>query len=1290
MTPPDTPHETSTSLLLVDVTSDDERGTLSIDWPLVGSSTRTIDTSSIKRVKQQLEALERAEQSLRDGEIASARGSLGQTLWTILDGPEGRLNQALKTGAARGRPIDLVIRLRCGSGAGLAGHPAARWRWELLSPKAGEHPSADGRMCVAVQMGDVKPTAGPRPLEYGGLRIMFMAYSPEGQPVLDYEGEEERLLTVLQTPLSEHRVQVQVVEDGTLTELERRLGDTKIDVLHLTGHGVLTPDGPRLAMEDDLGWPDLVAPGDLLRVLKRAGDMPELVVISSCYSAEGHDGLPSFAAALVAGGVPAVLGWVRPVRDDIATKAAADLYGRLCHGKTPAEAVAFVREQLREWDEQEAQAGRSRSHAWGTMHLLMKDAGGFVVQTDGGRPLPKAAMGGEALYRYLGAAGGMRVLERGFLGRRRQLQRVLRLLRSGRDDQGAPIAGVTVLGMKGVGKSCLVGRALGRHLQDRCSTGVVVLHGLLDEVMILDRFLDLAMKREDDRAEAILKGQGDELVAQRLRRLLTAHWAEESIIIVLDDFEQNLELRDDGHARLSSQAAALLEVLLPACQAHRPSLLMTTTASFRAPTGYERSLFEVRLGAFEAPTIRKLWTRLPEDDRGKISPNAWNHLADRLGRNARVLDWARTLLRGKTPEEVKTITRRAGEALPVWTEETGPNDEHVAELVRLFLRTLAVEETRKKLSRDALTFIARARVFEWPVLLEAFEGLVKDLDIELSRDITVLQNLGMLEVGEMDGSRAHRVSPLVEPEFEAEEPERWHAVAAEFWEKASQRDGTREWLEGVRRAWEHALAGKHEEVADRCGRCLHLILHQQGFPHINRELARQHRNAFPKSPEGYLWAGSAEQHMGELHEGWALYEQGEALAKARGTTGDELSRILREGSDILVRLGRFDEAEGRLAHVVDEVRCSNDQTLRARSLWSLAKVQHQRGRLSDAKANLEAVLKIQMQIYGTDEHYEIAASLHVLASVVAAQGDLAGARTKLERSLDIQLKVHRTEEHPNVAASFHELASVAAAEGDLAGARANLERSLAIKANMYGVEDHPSMAASISDLGYVLWQEGKLSDARAHLERSLAIKITMYGTEEHPEIAASLSGVAVLLRDEEKYSQSISIYRRVLDIQCRVYGTRDHYRVAETEVSLGLLLLDQGETESGREILSHAYTVLSTQVLGHPALATLSVLFGDVRAIDPHELAERALQVRYGNLQPNSAFVEDVAIVRQVGPPHDFVAEVLETVAGGRALPSMLPDLPEPIATFIDEVLGMARTMDFERRSTSWPSDGLR
>src|SRR4029078_7445804 len=102
--------------------------------------------------------------------------------------------------------------------------------------------------------------------------------------------------------------------------------------------------------------------GDHLLKPFRAGRRPRLLVLSSCHSAEQGADLPSLAAELIQGGVPCVVGWTRPVFDNVATDAAEEMYRRLCSGDIATEAVARSRRAL----DRDDQSRPVAAHAWAT------------------------------------------------------------------------------------------------------------------------------------------------------------------------------------------------------------------------------------------------------------------------------------------------------------------------------------------------------------------------------------------------------------------------------------------------------------------------------------------------------------------------------------------------------------------------------------------------------------------------------------------------------------------------------------------------------------------------------------------------------------------------------------------------------------------------------------------------------------------------------------------------------------------------------------------------------------
>lgn len=1186
-----------------------------------GHVRRTAPASQVARVLAAMKDVQTAERTRLIPRMQAAWLAASRELVALLDGPESALHRRVEAAAQEGRTLVVAVRALAERHDALCEHPATRMHWQLL-PLTDAIDHGKRRFHALLQLGPRVP-GGPQALPYRGLRILFMAFAPQDvQPVLDHEGEEERYLELLAPFISKDRAFVRIVEDGTLEELERVLLVDHYDVLILTGHGVMTADGPRLVMEDDTGMRRRrdgrvvdVSPAELIDVLRRASAAPSLVALSNCHSAESRDAMPSFAVELVAAGVPAVLGWTRPVRDDLATRATGDIFQQFAAGKPLDEAVELAREGLRSDDQQSP----CPDGTWATLALVASDAGGLRVDRQA-PPLPVVVETG-APYRFL-ASEHVKVLERGFVGRRRPLQRLVRALRDGKfadHDGGVPrdVAGVVVWGMKGVGKSCLVGRVVDRVMQHEPGLGLVVLHGELDESTVFHAFEQLAVDHWDDAEVARLLADKETPFLQRVRRVL-ARWRTRPLVLLLDDFEQNLEVDGTGPARLLSHAAALLDVILPVCKLGRPRLLITTTAMFAAPAVHAAVLGELPLGALEAASVRKLWMRGPAaSEHISVSLGHWETLAGRLGHNARILGLARDLLTGKTSDELAEIAAQAVMEVPVWR----PGDEVAQakhdELAQMFLRHLADHEARAAVGVDAREFVRRARVYESAVPAEALVGLAEGLAIDLDRDLVPLANLGLLEVGEFSGQRAYRVSPLIEPRFSASEPERWHAVASTYWWNASQITTGGYHVSHVLRAWRHACAGRHQGLAEQAGSVLIKALAHHGRYAETKRHADAHLTAFRGTPFALYWAGEAEARavgpspraavlLNEaiellsvppgmrrqprvascLHSlGKVLRDQGhfraareafeEALTIQEATEGNDPANVvatLQVYAELLEDLGELPNAERIFVRALALCEPLGQHAELAGLLQALGGLYHSQGRLEEALAVYERVLAIQRRIYEDDLHPSVAATYHMTGLVLSSLERYVEARRCLDEALRIKTLVGDPESHPGYAATLQVYSSVLAAQGDQNGAREALDRALRITRLTLNDEAHPNVAAILHSLCGRLLDMHRADEALDAAERCLAIERQVY-PEPHPRIAGTL----IMLGSAKMHLGDLSgarvAFERAREMYVEIHGTADHPGVAGALHNLAFVYIGEKNPREAVRVLRRVLAI---------------------------------------------------------------------------------------------------------------------
>jgi hypothetical protein len=471
--------------------------------------------------------------------------------------------------------------------------------WELLS-RADGPPLAFDDVQLFIVARRIGAKAKPLEPRHGDLQLLFMAAAPEGQHELDYEAEETAILEA--TRLLPMRVVVE--ETGALEFLGLRLTSDEgpFEALHLSCHGDIEDKGPILLLETAEGGADRVGPGAIVGAL--GADPPPLVVLSACRTAErgaspaaafpgqkeraGADRLrdsgqpaktgPDLATPFVrrlAATIANVVGWDGSVYDSDASAFATHFYKELAGRSSVPRAAAVARQALLDLKTQNPKQGRH----WHLARVYIGPSGGGPLC--GGRPKRKSATDGVAKA-FLDAKRRVPVASRAeFVGRRREIQRVLR---SFRDSQ----SGVLIHGMGALGKSSLAARAQSRMSQYRA----VVIFERYDALAIFDEVL-LGL---DSEIRDVQEAQWRERVKARPTSLANAleSWLAspldaKPILLIIDDLERVLEPPTQSDAPtgvLPAYRDALKAVLLAFDRAPTQSrLLLTSRYEFRLPDG---------------------------------------------------------------------------------------------------------------------------------------------------------------------------------------------------------------------------------------------------------------------------------------------------------------------------------------------------------------------------------------------------------------------------------------------------------------------------------------------------------------------------------------------------------------------------------------------------------------------------------------------------------------------------------------------------------------------------------
>jgi hypothetical protein len=224
------------------------------------------------------------------------------------------------------------------------------------------------------------------------LRVLVMISSPSDMPELAVEREHQLLMATTGDLVASGRLTVTVLEEATLTALQRALLDD-FHVFHFIGHGGFDQQAQEgvLVLERDDATAHRVSGARLGTLLHDARSM-QLAVLNACEGARtsGRDAFSGVAQALVRQGLPAVVAMQTEISDRAALVFSHEFYYFLTRGLGIDAAICEVRKAMAVSDE---------ASEWGTAVLLRSGAEqpfSFTAGATAGAERPESRL--ESLY----------------------------------------------------------------------------------------------------------------------------------------------------------------------------------------------------------------------------------------------------------------------------------------------------------------------------------------------------------------------------------------------------------------------------------------------------------------------------------------------------------------------------------------------------------------------------------------------------------------------------------------------------------------------------------------------------------------------------------------------------------------------------------------------------------------------------------------------------------------------------------------------------------------------------
>ena len=1075
---------------------------------------------------------------------------LGEDLYKLLNGCGGKLDHLLEQARLKGNPLALYLKIPCD----LEALP-----FELLSRNGQflaqmEFPSVHIVRAVTDRGSLKEPAVDERP-----LKVLFMACSPidlKSREVLSFEEEEELILSSVE----KFAVDLTIEDSGSLSGLfEILFHKGPFDVVHIIGYaGHDDRLGVVFYMEDETGRRDPVT-ADRLWNEALKDNQPQLLFLSGCST--GKDGnatvAESFAHEMVAKGLSRALGWGLPVSDIGATRLTTELYRGLGMGKSVAEAVDSASKALRD-----------SYHPWPLLRVFTDDTPLFSLIAPGQL---RHYQERERTYKTL-KDNRVRVLEKGFVGRRREIQQGVRILKGISDDQGTRRFGVFIRGAAGVGKSCLAGKLVERFKD----LELVVVHGKLSRPDIVNQLRRLFDKRGMQSGIELLKADLD--YEDRIKALFRSTFLKLPVMIYLDDFEQNLikigdcwELEDD-----------IKPVLRPILQAldwnaeSRTRVIITSRHPFEFEYEGENlsgKLADLTLSAFRDADLNKKTAELSHIAK---SPNRPLYL-EISGGNPRLLEWLEAVAKDEGKYDLNTLKK----------ELEGKSEEFIREYLVDILAGTGGEPFEE--------FMCQAAVFRRPVESEAFENFGDPSFLEKGVDLT------LFEKEQVPGQKPiYWVMPVIRhrqwDKLSEESQKKLHHEALSWYEKKIS-DQDKPDYDLLQEAVYHALAcGK---IYSACKLAIFLGSYQKAMLLYRDKLMLQQAVAdkithrvVDEAKKGekeivaillnslgvaYLDLGDAQKSIKSFNQALSIYQAvfgdiHQCIATSYNNLG-KAYRILGEAQKAI----EFDKQALSIRKKV----FSDRHPAVAESYNSLGLAFSVLGQAQKAIGLYEKALSIYQALY-SDKHPTVATSYNYLGLEYRKMGEAKKAIGLYEKALSIYQALY-SDKHPIVATSYNYLGLAFRDLGEAQKAIGYHKQALSIRQAVFG-DNHPHVAASYNNLGGAYRELGGAQKAIGYYEKALSIVQTVFGGN-HQLVAASYNNLGAVYLDLGEAPKAIGYFERALSIRIVIYGNH-HPDVAASYNNIGEAYRNLGETQKAIGFHEKALSIVKA-VFGdnHPHVA---------------------------------------------------------------------------------------------------------
>ena len=907
-------------------------------------------------------------------------------------------------------------------------------------------------------------------------QLRILSITAQSEKPVQYELEQQTLLDSFKD-FDRDKILIDMPDpvDSTINEIHNWLTEYKHHILIISCHG--SEDG-KLEFEDENGKEYKISGNELAENIKKLKYKPQIVILSSCHSANENKNeislMPPARQLSKNAKIPCVIGMNKEISNFAAIDFNKGFFDGLVSGKTISEAFNEGCQKIEEGEE-----NRKKEQGIHWVYFNEKEIPEILIDDN----LKEQTINNFEYYteieKLFNPEGFNNALyaQRGFVGRRKELRLVLQSIFAEKQSI------VILKGIGGIGKSSLTTRICSNLIRKDYKT--ISFFGNISVSQIINKLLELAVEYEIDGADYLynefkLKDQKesknlDIINDNKLDWRNKLYWLIENLFkvikvaVILDNFENN-QIEETGE--IKNQELIDFFTLWNKNISNTESVILLTTR-YEIPTLRD---FSLEIAEFSYLEIRKLF--LNYNNLSRLNNVEIQKLHNDIGGNPRALKLLESLLL----EEYKN-TQFSYKEINLLLESVkstliNGNDDKNIDFTPLFLNRLI-----GYLNNDEKHLLKGISIYRIPIDKTGLEIFGIN---NIKENITKLENLSLaIDMGK-EGYYTHRLTSyfVTNPEnnlFNQEELIVWHRKAGEYLYNIEDKDEKKHIDYYIEAIYQYKEAKEYDR-AFGVANTIQNWLSDHGYVYEAREVLEEFidKNIRLNSKNMgnlYFSIGVIEQKQGDLEKSLEFYNKGLKINE----------KIINK-SDI-------------------------------------SKFYNQIGMICNDKGEYNKALDYHNQSLKIAEEFgnkiEIASSYHNIGIIYQNKGEYNQSIEFYNKSLEIfeELKIKSC-----INSNYHNIGSIYYIKGEYDKSLDYYDKSLKIAEEL---EDLYKISNSYGQFGMIYYNKGEYNHAMVFYNKSLIIKEKLgdkYG------IGGCYHNIGMIYQNKKQYNQAIEFYNKSLKI----------------------------------------------------------------------------------------------------------------------------------------------------------------